>query len=196
MYSRLVEGVGSYSKGKYLATLEGKVSREYQIWVNMLKRCYNQTYQQRFPTYQGCVVSKNFRNFQFFAEWCNNQIGFDNKGWCLDKDLIFKGNKVYSENTCVFLPREINMLLINRGASRGVHPLGVSYHKQSGKFQTTFNKNGKTVHLGIFLTEECAFACYKEVKEMHIKEIAEKYKNQISEKAYQSLISWEVGISG
>ncbi|WP_423172691.1 hypothetical protein, partial [Stenotrophomonas sp. CASM112] len=65
----------------------------------------------------------------------HRQVGFGVKGFELDKDLLIKGNKVYSENTCIFIPAEINLLLIKREASRGEHLIGVSWCNKRKAFE-------------------------------------------------------------
>ena len=63
------------------------------------------------------------------------KIGFDNHGngnpFQLDKDLLVKGNKVYNESTCVFLPKEINSVLTKSTASRGDYLIGVCWSKNT-----------------------------------------------------------------
>lgn len=61
------------------------------------------------PSYLNVVNS--FKDFQEFAEWCQEQTGYLSKEdngrfWSIDKDLI--GSKVYSTQNCVFVPNEIN----------------------------------------------------------------------------------------
>ena len=83
-YVPSVYGVG-ITGTKYLITISGVKTREYALWKNMLKRCYSDTYQKKYPTYEGCEVSDNFKNYEYFYEWCHKQIGFGNQGWHLDK---------------------------------------------------------------------------------------------------------------
>jgi hypothetical protein len=45
----------------------------------------------------------------------------------LDKDILYKGNKIYSPDTCVFVPQEINALFVKNDANRGDLPIGVFY---------------------------------------------------------------------
>ena len=162
----------------------------------MLVRCYSDSSKKKRPTYEGCEVSDNFKSYEYFYEWCQNQISFDNEGWHLDKDLLVKGNKVYSETTCVFLPNEINSLLNKREASRGEYLIGVSWYKRDMAFISRVCKNkGKSEYLGSFKTELEAFNAYKEAKETFVKEQAEKWKGKIDERAYEALINYTVEIT-
>ena len=116
-YLPTVYGIGVL--GDEIAKVNGEHTSENKRWSSMLMRCYDDKYYSRFQTYVGCSVSEKFIFFPYFKEWCNKQIGFSNQSWQLDKDLLIKGNKVYSENSCVFIPQEINSLLTKRTASRG-----------------------------------------------------------------------------
>ena len=191
-YVPSVCGVGILGT-KYLSAVNGVHTKEYKLWTGMLKRCYSDTCKKKQPTYEGCEVSDNFKSYEYFYEWCNEQIGFNNDGWHLDKDLLVKGNKVYSESTCVFIPAEVNALLTKCTNSRGEHLIGVYWYKRDKAFVARVNKSkGGREYLGSFNTEIEAFNAYKTTKESFIKEQAEKYKSQIDERAYNALMNYEV----
>ena len=193
-YSPSVFGVGVVGT-KYPSMINGVQTKEYELWKSMLRRCCSDTYKKKNPTYIGCEVSDNFKSYEYFYEWCHKQIGFGNEGWQLDKDLLVKGNKVYSENTCVFLPKEINVALTKSTASRGEHLIGVYWHKRNKAFVAMVNKNkGTQEHLGYFKTEIEAFNAYKIAKEAFVKEQANKFNSQIDPRAYSALMNYEVGI--
>ena len=193
-YLPSVYGIGVVGT-KYQAKINGVITKEYDLWHSMLERCYSDKYQKKQPTYEGCEVSDKFKSYEYFYEWCNKQIGFGVEDWQLDKDLLVKGNKVYSEDSCVFLPSEINLLLTKSTASRGRHLIGVCWHKQGKAFKAQVSKNkGKREHLGYFKTELEAFNAYKQAKESFVKEQANKWKSQIDERAYLALINYEVHI--
>ena len=101
-YSPSVYGIGILGT-KYPIKVSGVKTKEYMLWQSMLERCYSDAFKKKRPTYEGCEVGDNFKSYEYFYEWCHKQIGFGDSGWHLDKDLLIKGNKVYSENTCVFL---------------------------------------------------------------------------------------------
>ena len=136
-YSPSVFGVG-VTGTKYPVKINGVITKEYDLWHSMLRRCYSDTSKKKCPTYEGCEVSDNFKYYEYFYEWCHKQIGFgvDGNGnsFQLDKDLLIKGNRVYSESTCVFLPAEINSLLVKCTASRGEHLIGVHWSKTNKAF--------------------------------------------------------------
>ena len=189
---RLVQGVG-INDGKYPATLNGLRTKEYSLWAGMLERCYSKTYHTMRPTYLGCKVSDNFKSYSYFYEWCQNQIGFGDCAFSLDKDLIYKGNKEYNENNCVFIPIEINNVLIKNKSVRGLLPIGVCKHGKNYRAHCSYNNIRK--RLGTFSTPELAFNAYKTFKEAYIKELAEKYKDTIDPRAYQALLKYEVSIN-
>ena len=193
-YSPSVYGVGILGT-KYPSKINGVITKEYVLWKNMLKRCYSDKYQNKYPTYIDCEASDKFKSYEYFYEWCHKQVGFDNQGWHLDKDLLTKGNKVYSEDSCIFIPQEINSLLINNTASRGEHLIGVNWSKTHKAFRARVNKNkGASEHLGSFNTELEAFNAYKIAKESFVKEQAGKWKCEIDDRAYKALINYKVDI--
>ena len=194
-YLPSVYGVGVLGT-KYQPTINGVITKEYTLWCNMLKRCYSDTVKKKQPTYEGCEVSENFKYYEYFHEWCNKQIGFAADGFELDKDLLTKGNKVYSESICIFIPSEINLLLVKCEASRGEYLIGVHWCKTHKAFVAKVSKNkGNPEHLGYFKTELEAFNAYKKAKESFIKEQAEKWKGKIDERAYEVLMKYTVEIT-
>ena len=186
---------------KYPVWEGGTRTKEYAHWLGMLTRCYNEGYQSRQATYKGCSVIGSFIYYEQFYEWCQEQVGYnsnDGKGisFHLDKDLLIKGNKVYSEDFCVFLPIEINTVLTKCTSSRGEHLIGVYWNKKDKAFVAQVRKNkGKQEYLGCFKTEIEAFNAYKEAKESFIKEQAEKWKGKIDNRAYNALMNYTVEIT-
>ena len=166
-------------------------SYSFQLWKNMLKRCYSEVSFKKSPSYEQCLTSETFNHYQQFKTWCNQQLGFGNTGWELDKDILVKGNKIYSEDTCCFVPKEINLLLVKHDKGRGNYSLGVDYHKSRKQFRARCSDK----HLGWFNTEIEAFNAYKQSKEDYIKEVANKWKDQIDPRVYEALMKYEVEIT-
>ena len=158
----------------------------------MLQRCYDKNFQIKASTYIGCSVDPIWHNFQNFAEWC--KINYKSN-YELDKDLLNKRNKIYSPETCCFIPEQINLLISKSNSRRGEYPIGVSYFKASNKFQSGYSENGKRISLGLFNTPEEAFEKYKIAKEQYIKNIANRYKEIINDNVYLSLMNYQVEIT-
>lgn len=179
---------------KELNMVTGK-PKEYIVWNAMRQRCYNENTRKANERYKDVEISDCFKYYSNFKAWCDRQIGFNKEGFELDKDILVKGNRVYSEDTCCFVPREINVVLTYRRKDKGLYPVGVSYKKLIGKYVSQISKHGEVVHLGCFSTPEGAFYAYKEAKEGYIKELAEKWKDQIDPRAYNALMNWTIEIT-
>ena len=190
-----VRGVGYLGSNLDLkSTHNGKPCKIYKQWYNMIERCYNEKLYQRRPTYIDCYVSDDFKDYSKWRDWFDN-YQYKHDGWHLDKDLLFKGNKIYSEPTCVFIPREINQVLTKRESSRGEYLIGVCWDKAKKAFIAQVRKNkGKPERLGYFNTELEAFEAYKQAKENYIKELADKYKDMLDPRAYEALYNYTVDI--
>lgn len=147
-YNVYITGSGDNGKRKVIW-----VCPFYRKWIHMLERCYDQKLHNKFPTYVGCSVCKDWKSFSTFKAWMETQNW---EGKHLDKDLLIKGNKIYSPNTCVFLDARINTFLTESGACRGKFPIGVSLERESGKYvaQCWSIELGKNKKIGRFKTPE------------------------------------------
>ncbi len=174
--------------------VDGKDIKEYKLWQSMLQRCFTGGYNQKHPTYEGVTCSKDWLSMTSFIKDVSQMKGFGLNGWELDKDILQKGNKLYSKDTCCFVPHEINMLLIKRDNARGEWPIGVYFHKARGKFRASLAINGKRKHLGLFTTPEEAFQAYKKAKEAQVKVVAQKWQHLLDERVYLTLMTYEVSI--
>lgn len=190
----LVVGKGYLGEGKYVST-ETKV---YRLWKGILTRAYDSGFHKKYKTYKDVEVCKEWWCFQNFAEWCYNKEFFDvkdDKGrpYQLDKDILVKGNRVYSPETCCFVPAEINSLVVTNKRRRGDTPIGVYYVKRNRKYTTQcYFKGSGLKYLGSYSTAEEAFQVYKEAKKVSIKLVADHWKSEIEDKVYQSLLNWEI----
>ena len=199
-YEHSVYGIGCMGEGEYKVSENGKNTRVYHTWHSMLERCYSEKYQEKYPTYNGCTVCEEWLNFQNFAKWYDeNSYEVNNEKMNLDKDILVKHNKIYSPDTCIFVPQAINKLFVKCDRSRGDSVIGTSLYK--GKYQVkcqVFNPEtgkSKNEYLGYYDTQEKAFEVYKYYKEKNIKEVADYYKDEIPDKLYNALYSYKVEIT-
>ena len=164
----------------------------YQVWINMIRRCYDEKVIARRSCYRGCSVCEEWLYLSNFMAWYNQNCRL---GYQIDKDILNKGNKIYSPKTCLGVPRRINALFISSRAARGQYPIGVTKHYK--KFEAQINYGHGTVSLGDYETPEDAFVAYKSAKEAYIKQIAQEYydRREITKRVYDALMRYEVEIT-
>ncbi len=186
-----------FKDGKLCAT------QEYHKWQNMLQRCFDNKYKEKNPTYKDVTCCDRWLCYADFLE--DFEILKNEYNWSkdeklnLDKDILYKGNKIYSLEICVLVPDWINLLFIKSNAKRGEYPIGVSYHKASKKYLALCNNNRKLTRLGLYNTIEEAFNAYKIAKEQEIKRIANDCvsKGYITKdsRLYNAMINYQVKIT-
>ena len=189
-FHKSIFGVGYNGVGKYIISINGKRTKAAQTWKGILERCYSDEKQEKYPSYKNVDVFKEWHNYQNFAKWFEENYIED---FHLDKDILSKNNKIYSPETCAFVPREINALFSNKIINKGIYPTGVS--KIGSSFKANINKNNIRVHLGIFKTPEEAGKAYVVAKELWIKEVADKWKPYIKPNVYQAMYTYKVEIT-
>ena len=195
-YERRYYDVGYIGEGEYKATENKKFTRHFNTWHNMIKRCYDDNVKKKYTTYIGCSVCEEWHNFQNFAKWYDeNYYEVQEEKMCLDKDILVKGNKIYSPSTCIFAPQRINTLFIKSDLSRGDLPIGVQWDKKCNKYRIQTHINKKLTTIKRVDTIEEAFNIYKKVKENEIKNIAEQYKEWIPKELYDAMYNYKIDIN-
>ena len=208
-FTKTVFNIGYLGIGEYKPTItcnDGikRMTPQYSTWFNFINRCYNEKYQKNKPTYEDCSVCDEWLNFQTFSKWYDaNYYQLGEEEMFLDKDILNKGNKIYSPNNCIFVTKPINSLFTKCDSVRGELPIGVN--KKSGRDDiyvevSMGRKNGKRnrFYKGKFKTIDEAFVCYKTIKESYIKQVADEYKSKyptFPQKLYDAMYKYEVEIT-
>ena len=188
LYEPRYYGKGYLGEGKYKVRENGKLTDEYKIWHGVLQRCYDPKFHEKHSTYKDCTVEDYLLNFQHMGKWLeDNYYEVPGEKMWLDKDILCKGNKIYSRDTCIFVPERINLLFTKRDKSRGNSPIGATPNS-SGNYQVRcHDEYGKSIYLGTYNTKEKAFQVYKQYKEKVIKKVIDSYKEKIPEPFYSKL---------
>lgn len=158
----------------------------YSVWKGMLERCYKSN--TKYHSYQDCYVCEEWHKLSGFRKFFDDNYI---EGFALDKDFLFPGNKVYSPNTCIFIPKEINSLLIRCGRYKNGNLHGVNFNRKLGKYvaNVSCSKTGKRIHIGVYNTKEEAEKAYILKKSEIIRNIADKYKDVMPEFTYRTIIT-------
>ena len=194
-----VYGVGIVGE-KYPVSINNNIVKEYKTWRDMLRRCFDSKYKEKYTTYKDVTCCQEWLLYENFYEWLHNQENFekwyDNKRWCLDKDILIKGNKVYSPETCCLVPENVNTLFVKNDIRRGNLPIGVCIFEDKFMAQCRNPFTDEYEYLGCYSTPMFAFEKYKHRKENIIKQVAESeyFKGNIIKECYEAMMNYEVEI--
>lgn len=198
-----VYGIGKFGQGEFKSkdqsTGKSKFTGQYQLWIGMLTRCYCESEIIKHPTYKDCYVCDEWLNYQKFAKWTTTQRFFnvadtssDGRSMALDKDLLVPNNKVYSPDTCCFLPNKINCAIGGKLSGDKKLPSGVYWHKASNSYTSSIQVDGVQVHLGCFKDPEEAFKTFCTHKQQQIRSLADEYRDLLCDRAYQALLNYNI----
>lgn len=175
-----VAKIGFTGEGKYNIK---EYKKAYSLWNSILDRCYGNN---KLDCYKNVTVCKEWHNFQVFAEWFEANYNPElMKGWHLDKDLFSKKDKIYSPNTCCFLPLQINCAITNKHTAKDL-PKGVIFYK--GAFVVQIGSK----YLGRYKTVEEAEKVHKKHRKEQIILLANEWQDKISNKIYKKLLKFKV----
>ena len=201
-YDKTLYNMGYIGVGHKLK-YNNKFTKEARLWHSMLERCYSEQYKKKKPTYKDVMCCDEWLCYQNFYEWIHNQENFDS--WitleksAIDKDILIKGNKLYSPDTCCLVPYNVNGLFTKSDALRGKYPIGVIFNKDHNCLEVQINNSitNKREHYSNFYNVNDAFLKYKERKEEIIKQVAQEEfdKGTITRRCYEAMMNYKVEIT-
>lgn len=186
---------------EYKAKINGKITKEYDTWKSMLRRCFDIKHKEKYIEYKDITCCNEWLLYENFYKWLHSQENFDkwNNGyrWAIDKDILLKGNKVYSPENCCLVPQNVNSLFTKRKAYRGDLPLGV---QRTGNYYYAVCKNpftNKQEKFNYCLNVIEAFLAYKQYKENVVQQVAkiEYDKGNITQQCYDAMMDYKVEIT-
>lgn len=149
----------------------------YMDWKSMIQRCHSEKYQQNKPTYIGCTICEEWKHLSNFIKWVDSQPNRNWQNCSLDKDFLVEGNKHYSPETCVYIPRTLNSFTVRSEKFKGDYMLGVSISdsiKSPYQVKCSNPFSNKNQYLGIFETELEAHKAWQVKKHEHALRLADE----------------------
>lgn len=188
-YDKTIFDIGYYGTGDYVPRRTEFENKMYDIWRVMIQRCYstNEKTRENYSCYTGCTMSDDWHNFQNFAKWYDENyydLG-DNKRMHVDKDILIKGNKLYSSETCLLIPQKINMIFMSKSRSDDLPNCIIPM--KNGKYKTRYN----TTYLATsYDSTEDAVKAHDIEKRIHIREVINECGDKLPEKVKIALLAW------
>jgi len=168
-YSRSVCDIGYVGVGRHKISVDGELTKVYTVWVSMIHRCYNETQIRTQDKYKDLLVCPEWNNFQTFGDWFEEHYI---KGYELHVGIMVRDDvKMFCSNTCVFIPRLLNGLLVKTPEESPITHI-------MGKFYTSVRVNGKVKPLGPYKTKEDAISAYNKARGEEILKWKERMYNE------------------
>lgn len=190
--SKLVFGVGINDMLGAEKTKE--FIKQRQMWFGILQRCFSIKLLERRPTYKNCKVSESWLWLSNFIKDIKSIENYEkslNEGWQLDKDLLSNEGKLYSKDTCCFIPRSLNLVLSSYPKKLNGLPKGVKLSK-GGRYFAILQKEGNQIFLGSYDSVEEASRVYNIAKKEHLLNIADSIKDIVPENVYKALVNFNL----
>lgn len=156
----------------------------YTCWSAMSSRV------GRIKEYKDCTISDEWKDFQTFAQWYYSQDRSPYESYHIDKDMLVRGNRHYSKETCCLIPGWINHM-ISRKQNTGKYPTCVSFSQ--GKYRGRFNFNGRTYQMKACDTEAEMCKLISDKRRELVNKIADEYERDkiMSPKAIQGFRNYD-----
>lgn len=195
-YSKTIYSIGCFGEGIHKYMENGKMTHKYKTWHGMMRRCYDEKFENKTTIYKDVTVAEVWHNFQNFGDWYEeNYYVIDGHRMCLDKDILIKGNRIYSPDTCIFVPSYINTLFVNQDSIKGEIPT-CTFYDPNKKSEKKYTVRTHSVHIGVYKTPEEAFHAYKRHKELLLRDAANEYKDKIPERLYKAMLNYKIELIG
>lgn len=145
---------------------------KYQKWQSMIKRAYCPHYHKNKKTYKDVEVVKEWHRLSSFLEWAEGWG--DVSGLELDKDIKGCG-KVYSPDSCIFIPSYINSFFIKSGGRKEF-----AWKERLRKYEVSASTGAgrKNTYVGVYSTKEEALEAYKIAKWSRLEPLIERYRQE------------------
>lgn len=158
--------------------------KSYQMYHSINQRCYNKKRLTIQPSYIGSV--NNFEDVDDFRSWLIENEFFCYNNLSIDKDILnFNSSKVYSRDTCILLPKELNRNLI--GFVKSFNSTKV-YTTSSEKYQLLMNINSDITYFQCYQDQEDYINNYRYISSYKILKYIELNKNQMPVISYNKII--------
>jgi hypothetical protein len=156
----------------------------------MLKRCYDKITLERCPTYTPCTVCDEWHNLQNFYKWYVENEWTKSVVLECEKDIL-TNNKIYSPQTCVLVPHDINMMFTHFTDKPQGLPQGIVCNEHTNfRYNVGFHKNGKRQAFGTYNTLQEAQKVLQLEKKKYLREKLLKYKDEMPQNLYDMLYNY------
>lgn len=153
--------------------------RSYKLWQSMRHRLMDR------EEYKDVTMCAEWETYEGFLEWfnssefsnCRDELG---NFYFLDKDVLGGQRRLYSPETCAFIPQQLNNMFKRKISSMKA---GVQYLSGKAKpYRAYINYNRKHIHLGYYLTEDEAHSKFLEARKECLKNFIEVHSGRLDER--------------